>query len=151
LLASCATAPKPAAVPQPISQIEVTTLDGRAQRLTDLISGKVAVVSLWATWCEGCAAELDALKKLDRGVRERGGVLIAIAVGEPRDQVARFVASHELPFAQLVDEEFRLADALGQKRVPATLVLDRAGNVVYTGGALDGPALAAVRSALDRS
>lgn len=53
-----------------------------------------------------------------------------------------------LPWAQLVDERFQLADQLGQTRVPATLVLDRDGRVVYRGGAFDEAALAAFRRAL---
>ena len=41
-----------------------------------------------------------------------------------------------------------LADALGQRRVPATLVVDRSGRVVYRGEALDEGSLAAFRKAL---
>jgi hypothetical protein len=43
-----------------------------------------------------------------------------------------------------VDEQFHFADSLGQKRVPATLVVDRDGRVVYAGGVLDDPALSAL-------
>ena len=53
-----------------------------------------------------------------------------------------------LPYAQLVDERFQLADALGQNRVPATVVLDRQGRIVYRGGVFDEAALAAFRRAL---
>jgi hypothetical protein len=48
----------------------------------------------------------------------------------------------------LVDERFQLADALGQNRVPATVVLDRKGRIVYRGGVFDEAALAAFRKAL---
>jgi hypothetical protein len=46
-----------------------------------------------------------------------------------------------------VDPNFALADALGERRVPATLVVDRSGHIVYRGGALDGAGLAALRRA----
>jgi len=58
------------------------------------------------------------------------------------------VQRQRLPYAQLVDERFRFADALGQERVPATLVIDRTGRIVFSGGALDDSALAALRAAL---
>ncbi len=60
----------------------------------------------------------------------------------------RFVEAHDLRYPQLVDEELHLTDALGQNRLPATLVVSRTGEVVFTGGVLDTNALAAFRKAL---
>jgi len=77
--------------------------------------------------------------------------VLAVAVGEKRSTVAEFVARRGLKYSQLVDEEFRLADALGQSRVPATLVIDRDGRIIYTGGTLDDSALAAMRGALEKN
>jgi hypothetical protein len=74
---------------------------------------------------------------------------LAVAVGEPRAQVAQFVRWRDLQYPQLVDENFVLPDALGARRVPTTLVVDRGGRVVYTGGALDAPALSAFQAALN--
>jgi hypothetical protein len=51
-------------------------------------------------------------------------------------------------YLQLVDEDFRLADALGQRRVPATIVVDRGGRIVYWGEAIDPASLAAFRGAM---
>jgi peroxiredoxin len=95
-----------------------------------------------------CARELDALARLHEATRGAGAAVIGVAVGEPHDEVARFVQRHALPYVQLVDERFQLADALGQTRVPATMVLDRKGRIVYRGGAFDETALAAFRRAL---
>ncbi len=129
--------------------VPVLTLDGNATRLQSEISGKVAVISLWATWCEACLAELDALTRLADKVDARGGLVLAVAVGEPRATVRSFVDQRHLRWARLVDEEFKLADALGSKRVPTTLVIDRQGRIVHSGGALDETALAALRHALE--
>jgi hypothetical protein len=48
----------------------------------------------------------------------------------------------------LLDEDFRVADALGQRDVPATLVVDRGGRIVYRGDALDSASLVAFRRTL---
>jgi peroxiredoxin len=104
---------------------------------------------LWATWCEACVAEFDALGRLSARAESRGATVIAVAVGEPHEKVAAFAKWRGLKYAQLVDEDFHFADALGQRRVPATLIVDRAGRVTYAGGALDEPALAALRAAID--
>jgi peroxiredoxin len=150
LLAACATshsvAPPPSAPHLPA--IELSTLDGRPARLDEVLHGRPALVSLWATWCDACSREFDALARLDDAARGAGAAVIAIAVGEPHAQVAAFVQRRRLPYAQLVDERFQLADAVGQNRVPATMVLDRDGRVVFRGGAFDQAALAALRAAL---
>jgi peroxiredoxin len=128
--------------------VELRTLDGKPARLDEIARGRPALVSLWATWCDACTREFDALTRLDEAARGAGATVIAIAVGEPHALVQSFVQRRALPYAQLVDERFQLADAIGQNRVPATLVLGRDGRVVYRGGAFDESALAAFRAAL---
>src|SRR5437763_1503538 len=127
-LASCATAP---AVPPPrvasLPQLELTTLEGQPAGLQQALGGRVALVALWATWCDGCAAEFEALGRLHDRAGPRGAVVVAVAVGQPRDVVARFVAQHKLRYLQLVDEKFRLSQAIGDEHVPTTLVIDRTG------------------------
>jgi peroxiredoxin len=137
---------RPAPPAPTLPAIELVTLDGQPARLDAAVGGHAALLSLWATWCDACAKEFDALIRLDARARTRGALVLGVAVGEPRQTVARFVAWRQLSYPSLVDEQFVLADALGEKRVPTTLVVDRGGRVVYTGGALDEPALAALES-----
>lgn len=134
----------------PLPAVPLLSTDALAQptRLEQAAGGRVALVTFWATWCEACAMEFDALNRLDDRVRGHGGVVIGVAVGEPREKAADFARQRGLRYAQLFDEKLALADALGQKRLPATLVLDRQGRVVFVGGALDERALAAFRAAL---
>jgi cytochrome c biogenesis protein CcmG/thiol:disulfide interchange protein DsbE len=149
LIGSCATARPSPPSRGPLPSVDLVTLDGQPARLQQTVAGKVAVVAVWATWCDGCAAEFEALGRLHDRAVPRGAVVVAVAVGQPRDVVARFVAHRGLRYPQFVDEQFRLANALGQDHVPTTLVIDRAGQVVYEGGSLDENALAALRAALD--
>jgi peroxiredoxin len=150
LIGSCARTPvAPSARIESLPPLDLLTLDGQPARLQQALGGRVAVVALWATWCDGCAAEFEALGRLHDRAVARGAVVVAVAVGQGRDVVARFVASRGLRYPQLVDEQFRLSHALGDDHVPTTLVIDRAGRIVYQGGALDDNALAALRAALD--
>jgi peroxiredoxin len=152
VIVGCAAAPpaRPPANPLPASlpSVELRTLDGKPVRLEEALRGKVALVSLWATWCEACNHELDALGRLDVAARKVGATVIAVAEGEEPARVAEFTRQHGLAWEQLVDQGFLLGDALGQKRVPATLVVNRAGEIVFVGGALDAAALAALQRAL---
>jgi peroxiredoxin len=144
---SAEAAPSPGA---PLPAVALAGLDAQPVRLEAAAGGKPALVSFWATWCDACLAELDALNRLDDRARAGGGVVIGVAVGETRAAAAAFARQHGLRYLQLVDEKLSLADALGQRRLPATLVLDRQGRVIFTGAGLDERALAAFRAAMSR-
>jgi thiol-disulfide isomerase/thioredoxin len=148
---ACAATPPTTTTPSPattLPAIALATLDGRAARLDEIARGRPALVSLWATWCEACARELPSLRRLDEAARRAGATVIAVDIGEAPGDVAAFVRAQKLPWAQLVDERYALADALGARSLPATLVLDRDGRIVYRGGAFDAAALAALRATL---
>lgn len=128
-------------------------LDAGAPRLGALVAGRPALVSLWATWCEPCRDEIPELTRLDADAREHGAnaVVVAVAVGESADHVARFRESHAMPYALYIDEDFRFADALGERAVPTTLVVDASGRIVLRTGALDARAVEALRAEVARS
>jgi peroxiredoxin len=152
LSAGCAGEPVPAAHPLDPSALatqKVVTLAGERTDLGHVTVGRVALVSLWATWCDACTKEIDALNRLAaRTADRRDALVVGVAVGESVASVEAFRKHHDMSYVQLVDEEYALADALGQRHVPATLVIDRAGRIVYRGDVLDGAGLAALRDAL---
>lgn len=127
----------PVAKPTTLPAAELRSLDAASADLAQALGGRPALVSLWATWCEACQKEMPDLTALDAWAKEHGGVVMGVAVGEPVAKVKSFASDHRMAYPILVDEDFRLADALGEKRVPATLVVDRNGKIVFTGGALD--------------
>jgi peroxiredoxin len=151
-LAGCAAAPPPVQHVETLgvaATLPLVTPDGQTTNLGEALGGRVALVSLWATWCESCRDELAALSRLAARAGDRGALVLGVAVGERRDTVAAFVAAHALPYRTLVDEDFHFADTLGQRRVPTTLVVDRTGQIRFIGGALDEQALSALRHTLD--
>jgi peroxiredoxin len=145
-------APRAAVSPEPPASLPSTPLqmlDGQPTDLASVTHGHPAVISLWATWCDSCLVEIDALRRLDAELSSSGdGLVVGVAVGEQRDRVASFARSRHLAYARWVDQDFQVADALGERRIPATLVVDREGRIVYRGGALDSRAIAAFRRAL---
>jgi len=128
--------------------IAVRDEGGQGTTLRSALGGKPALVSLWAPWCAPCVREQPALERLARAAQACGGAVVAVAVGEAPEAVATFARSRGLTFRQLADDRFTLADALGRRRIPALMVIDRAGRVVYTGEALDARATAALANAI---
>lgn len=158
-LAACATAcssvgtgtvvaPAAAAEASPtaLPPAHLATLAGEPTDVGRVADGRVALVSLWATWCDSCQKEMDALNRLNAATAEgHDAVVIGVDVGEEAQTVAAFAARRGLRYAQLLDERFELADAVGQRRLPCTLVVDRRGRIVFRGDALDARALEALR------
>ena len=145
--APSATAPTVTAGPVSLPRIAVATLAGDPVDVAGVAKGRVALVSLWATWCEACQKEMDALNRLDAKTGA-DAVVIGVAVGEDREKVADFARRRGLRYVQLVDADFAFADAIGQRRVPTTLVVDRGGRIVFQGEAMDGASLDALRRAI---
>jgi thiol-disulfide isomerase/thioredoxin len=118
---------------------DVVVLDqgGRETTLRAAVAGRPALISFWAPWCAPCVKEQPELERLAHAVEACGGVVIAVAVGESPEVITGFARERHLSSTQLADEHFRLADALGQRRIPTTLVLDRAARIIFTGEALD--------------
>ncbi|HVW27539.1 MAG TPA: TlpA disulfide reductase family protein [Polyangiaceae bacterium] len=129
----------------------IETLEGSATDLAGFLHGRPALVSLWATWCDTCVDEAPALNRLDSEARKGGdAVVVGVAVGETTETVRAFATTRKLAYTQLVDPEFRFADTLGERQVPATLVVDRTGRIVFRGKALDAESLAAFRRVAKR-
>jgi peroxiredoxin len=148
-----ATSRGPSALPtvSSLPSTPLSTLDGTRTDLRAFLKGRPAIISLWATWCDACVTEMSTLNRLHAQASALGNALVVgVAVGEVRESVRNFARGHELAYTQLIDEDFRLADALGERRVPATLIVDRKGRIVFRGGTLDSAGLAAFRQALSR-
>ena len=157
-LPATATAPSGAAPPGPrapvasgstdFRAVALMTADGRPTTLAGAIGARPALVSFWAPWCEPCLREQPDLQRLARAIAPCDALIVGVAVGEGPTTVSAFARERQVTFPQLTDERFALSDALGQRRIPTTLVLDANQRIVFTGEALDQPAITALTSLL---
>lgn len=97
--------------------------------------GKVIVANFWATWCAPCREEIPELIDTYADYRDRGVVVVGIAVDEV-DKVATFSKEFGINYPVVVGEfdAFTLAEAMGnpQGALPFTAIIDRGGNIVNT-------------------
>jgi thiol-disulfide isomerase/thioredoxin len=148
LLAACAAPSAPKAPATALPEYELESVAGPAASLKGALGGSVGVLDLWATWCTACERERPKLARLDAAYRDQGLRVIGLNVGETRSTVSAYMAENRIPYAVYLDPEFRMADALGDHRLPAILVIDRRGRVLQRAASLDQPTLTLVKSLL---
>ena len=113
----------------------VKTLEGQSINVQELgKSGKVTVISFWATWCSPCKKELDAIKDYYDEWKEKYGIeLIAVSVDDTRSaaKIPAMVAEKGWHYRVLVDANKEFQTAANVASVPYTLLLDAKGNIVF--------------------
>jgi len=111
----------------------------------------VVVVNLWATWCQPCIAELPSLAALARRGAAEGIVVLPISSDRGGAAAVRhYYAAHGIEdLGVWLDPKGDVAQALGVRGIPTTLIIDRQGRerARLEGGAdwASDAALAAIR------
>jgi len=147
-IVGCASgsAASPRAVTLPA--VELTRSDGRAERLQAALAGSVTVIDLWATWCTACERERPKLERLRAAYGAQGLRVIGLNVGESPSVVSAYLGEKRISYPVYLDPDFRLADALGEKRLPTILVVERDGRIVHRSPSLNAETLALIKSKL---
>lgn len=87
--------------------------NGKKLRSADLLElGPLVVNFFRGRWCAYCMTELEAWRDLYEQLRERGGLLVAIAPQVER-QSDFMVGQHQLPFPVLSDSGNKVAEQFG--------------------------------------
>lgn len=129
---------------------------GGGQYDTSSHLGRVTVVNFWGSWCAPCRAETPELIAAYEATRGDDVAFLGINIRDPnRDQATAFVDSFKVPYPSIYDpkSELALVFDVPPATIPATLVLDRQGNVAETfrRAVLRDDLIAAVRKVADRS
>ena len=113
----------------------VKTLEGQTLNVQELgKSGKITVISFWATWCSPCKKELDAIKDYYEEWQEKYGVeLIAVSVDDARTaaKIPAMVQEKGWEYRILLDSNKEFSQTANVASVPYTILLNAAGNIVF--------------------
>jgi peroxiredoxin len=106
---------------------------GRTVRLSDYLGAQVVLLDFWATYCEPCLAEMPHLEALYEEARDRGFVVLAVAMDGPETvaEVPSFARRNGLTFPVVLDEDSHVASLYDPKKsAPFSVLIDRSGAVV---------------------
>lgn len=107
--------------PRPAFQLK--DIEGKTLTLPDY-RGRPVLVHFFATWCEPCRPEMQALERLARRPEAQALRIVSISVNEPGSRVRRFFEAMPVSFPVLLDDGRETAKAWGVDTLPTTYLLD---------------------------
>jgi len=114
--------------------VSVPDVDGRAVDLGQYIGKRPVLLEFWATWCPICQALLPRVQAMHQKYGSRVVFIgINVAVNQTRERVRRYMASHQLPFQVLYDEDGVSTRAYDAPQTSYMVIIDSTGRVAYTG------------------
>ena len=120
---------------QQLPSVVVKKMDGSSVNIQDYgKTGKIMVISFWATWCTPCIKELNNVLDLyDDWQKKYGLELVAVSMDDARtsSKVQPVANSLGWPYLILLDENKDLARAMNVNNPPQTILIDQSGNIVY--------------------
>jgi peroxiredoxin len=112
---------------------ELSTVDGKSERLSDHLGKEVVLLDFWATFCEPCLAGMPHLDALYRQHRAQGFIVFGIDIDGPDSiaQVKNAVAELGVSFPILLDQETRVVALYNPKTsAPYSVLIGRDGRIL---------------------
>ena len=96
----------------------------------EMISGKVTMVNVWASWCVPCRIEHPVLSKFAQENKDIS--LVAINYKDKNPNALRFLGALGNPFAAVsIDPAGAASIDWGVYGIPETFILDKNGIIIY--------------------
>lgn len=115
--------------------ITLSDMNGKKVNVADYgKSGKITIISFWATWCVPCKKELTNLADLyDEWKKKYNVQVVAVSIDDSRStsKVKPVVDGQRWEYEVLLDVNQDLKRQLNVPSVPFTLLVDANGKIVY--------------------
>ncbi len=111
------------------SDFQITTLDGRELRLSDL-RGSIVMVDFWSSWCPPCRAEALVLAEAYERWSEIGVEFVGISIWDNEEDVIDFIKRHNITYPNGIDNDGSIAVEFGVKGIPEKFFVNPKGEIV---------------------
>jgi thiol-disulfide isomerase/thioredoxin len=112
------------AVGDTVSDMVLMDRNGDSTSILDIIDGRVAVVDIWASWCQPCIYAMPHLESLHRQYADKGFTMVGVMVDGKAETIGpEFVAEREIGYPMLFDDDGnQLACDWGEVQLIPTIV-----------------------------
>lgn len=111
-----------------VPDFELESMDGSIIKLSET-RDKNVILNFWYTGCVFCVTEMPDLQKLQDTYKD-DLLLLAINVGESKEEIKAFMEENDLSFTVLLDEDMNVAYDYGIRSFPTTIAVNKKGEVV---------------------
>lgn len=123
--------------------ITLANVNGKQVNVADYgKSGKITVLSFWATWCVPCKKELTNIADIYADWQKKYNMqIVAVSIDDSRSstKVKPTVEGQRWEYEVLLDVNQDLKRQMNIQSVPFTVLVDATGKIVYThSGYVDG-------------
>lgn len=120
---------------QTMPNIVLKDMNGKTKNMEDYSkSGKITIISFWATWCSPCKKELNNINEVYEDWKTKYDVqLVAVCTDNARNiqKVKPYVDGQGWEYEIIMDVNQDFQRALNIVQIPHTFLLDQNGKVVY--------------------
>lgn len=112
---------------------------------------RVTLIVFWATWCAPCVHEIPVLNELHRFYGSRGLRIVGVGLdigGETRENLAQAAAEYKIAYPTLFDAHGEARDRFDLSSVPAAVLVDSGGQILWIGQSLPPDLSTRIRTAL---
>ncbi|MBV9343238.1 MAG: TlpA family protein disulfide reductase [Acidobacteria bacterium] len=132
---ACYHGSKPSAIGVPAPDFTIQDSD-RNVTLSEL-RGKTVVLNFWATWCPPCLEEMPSLVRMQKLMKDRSVMVLAVSVDDDASEYHKFLKDHDIALLTVRESGRRteqgviapVSSRYGTFKVPETYIIDRKGIV----------------------
>ncbi|NOQ89846.1 MAG: redoxin domain-containing protein [Gammaproteobacteria bacterium] len=106
-------------------------LQGKQHDLKDY-KGQVVLVQFWATYCGPCRKEMPSMNKMMKAMGDVPFKILAVDMGETKEEVDQFVSEVKPEFTILMDEDGKSIADWRVFAAPSNFIIDPEGYIRYT-------------------
>jgi len=100
-------------------------LKGNKVTFPDEFKGKVVMVRFWTAMCHYCVREMPTIEAVYNKYKGEGFVVLAINVGQPKEEVEGFLSDLNISYPVLLDLYSVTSKKYGFSSSPTTYIIDR--------------------------
>jgi thiol-disulfide isomerase/thioredoxin len=105
-----------------VQELDVQDLKGKASKLP-MVTGKLLILNVWATWCGPCRHEMPSLDRLSQKLDSDHYSVVGLSVDSDDHVVREFLIERKVTFTNYMDPAMTVANQVfGIRAFPSTFV-----------------------------